>query len=113
MSSDLQTPFDVGIVMATVARPTMAEAVRSVFAQRFGGRIQVLIGIDRWLGDRALVEQLRVGGDVDGLWARALEVLAAYTGGGDTGDGGDGHGAPAGAVHPDAVGRRTNSFWRR
>ena len=53
MSSDLQTPFDVGIVMATVARPTMAEAVRSVFAQRFGGRIQVLIGIDRWLGDRA------------------------------------------------------------
>jgi hypothetical protein len=59
MSSDLQTPFDVGIVMATVARPTMAEAVRSVFAQRFGGRIQVLIGIDRWLGDRALVEQLR------------------------------------------------------
>ena len=45
--------------MATVVRPTLAQAVRSVFAQRFAGRIQVLIGVDRWQGDRALVEQLR------------------------------------------------------
>lgn len=58
MTSILQTPFDVGIVMVTVVRPTLAQAVRSVFAQRFGGRIQVLIGIDRWSGERADVAQL-------------------------------------------------------
>jgi hypothetical protein len=56
---DLQKPFDVGVVMATVVRPTLAEAVRSVFAQQFPGRIQILIGVDRWQGDRAAVEQLR------------------------------------------------------
>jgi hypothetical protein len=58
MAGTLQTPFDVGIVMATVVRPTLAQAVRSVFAQRFDGRIQVLIGVDRWAGERALVDQL-------------------------------------------------------
>jgi hypothetical protein len=56
---DLQQPFDVGIVMATVVRPTLEGAVRSVFAQQFAGRIQILIGVDRWQGDRAAVEQLR------------------------------------------------------
>ena len=45
--------------MTTVVRPTLGEAVRSVFAQQFGGRIQMLIGVDRWHGDRAAVEQLR------------------------------------------------------
>ena len=59
MPTDLQTPFDVGIVIATVVRPTLAGAVESVFAQRFAGRIQVLIGVDRWHGDRAIVEELR------------------------------------------------------
>ena len=59
MASDLQTPFDVGVVMTTVVRATLVQAVQSVFAQQFGGRIQVLIGIDRWQGDRAAVEQLR------------------------------------------------------
>jgi hypothetical protein len=32
---------------------------RTVFAQRFDGRIQILVGIDRWQGDRAGFEQLR------------------------------------------------------
>lgn len=58
MTDELQPPFDVGVVMVTVVRPTLVQAVRSVFAQRFSGRIQVLIGIDRWAGERALVEQL-------------------------------------------------------
>ncbi len=45
--------------MTTVVRATLVQAVHSVFAQQFGGRIQVLIGIDRWQGDRAAVEQLQ------------------------------------------------------
>jgi hypothetical protein len=56
---DLQTPFDVGVVTVTVVRETFAQALRSVFAQHFGGRIQLLVGVDRWQGDRAVVEQLR------------------------------------------------------
>ncbi|MEO8537856.1 MAG: hypothetical protein ABI533_10025 [Betaproteobacteria bacterium] len=59
MTADLQRPFDVGVVVATVARPTLGTAVRSIFAQRFDGRIHVLIGIDRWAGDRDTVERLR------------------------------------------------------
>lgn len=58
MPEDLQKPFDVGIVMVTVVRPTLVQAVRSIFAQRFSGRIQILIGIDRWSGERAIIEQL-------------------------------------------------------
>ena len=42
----------------TVVRPTIAQAMRSVFAQQFPGRIQMLVGIDRWEGPRALLEQL-------------------------------------------------------
>ena len=58
MPPDLQRPFDVGVVMVTVVRPTFAQALRSVFAQRFAGRIHILVGIDRWQGDRASVEAL-------------------------------------------------------
>ena len=43
----LQPPFDVAVVMPTILRPTLADALRSVFAQRFPGRIQVLLGIDQ------------------------------------------------------------------
>lgn len=58
MVDDLQTPFEVGVVMATIVRPTIAQALRSVYAQRFTGRIQVLIGIDRWEGDRCMLQPL-------------------------------------------------------
>ena len=58
MEKNLQTPFDVAVVMPTVVRPTIAQAMRSVFAQQFPGRIQILVGIDRWEGPRALLEQL-------------------------------------------------------
>jgi hypothetical protein len=57
MSADLQTPFDASVVMVPVVRDTFAQALRSVFAQAFAGRMQVL-GVDRWLGDRAGVEEL-------------------------------------------------------
>ena len=58
MAEDLQTPFDVGVVMATVLRPTFAQALRSVYAQRFTGRIHVLVGVDRWKGDRGTLDAL-------------------------------------------------------
>ena len=58
MEKDLQTPFDVAVVMTTIARPTLAQAMRSVFAQHFAGRIQVVVGIDRWGGPRALLDEL-------------------------------------------------------
>ena len=58
MTPDLQTPFDAAIVVPTVVRPTLGQAIRSVYAQAFGGRIQVLIGIDRWVGERAYVDAL-------------------------------------------------------
>jgi hypothetical protein len=58
MAEDLQTPFDVGVAMVTVMRPTFAQALRSVYAQRFSGRIHVVVGIDRWEGERATLEAL-------------------------------------------------------
>lgn len=59
MPADLQRPFDVAVVMVTVVRPTFAQALRSVFAQAFAGRIHVLVGVDRWQGDRATVAALQ------------------------------------------------------
>jgi hypothetical protein len=58
VSAALQPPFDAAIVMTTVARPSIQQAIRSVFAQRFEGRIQILVGIDRWQGERALIDGL-------------------------------------------------------
>jgi hypothetical protein len=58
MNADIQTPFDVAIVMATVVRPSLSQAIRSIFGQRFAGRIQILVGIDRWDGEPAILEAL-------------------------------------------------------
>lgn len=58
MEKDLQTPFDAAVVMPTVVRPTIADALRSVYAQQFAGRIQVVVGIDRWEGPRDLLDAL-------------------------------------------------------
>lgn len=58
MEADLQTPFDVAVVMVTVVRETLAQALRSVYSQVNAGRIHVLLGIDRWTGERAIVEEL-------------------------------------------------------
>jgi len=99
MNKDLQTPFDIAIVVATVVRPTLAQAIRSVYAQRFGGRIQVLIGIDQWQGERAMLDALvaecpshvavtqlelgystsqRHGGLYPGHFGGALKTLLSY-----------------------------------
>jgi hypothetical protein len=58
MMANTQTPFDIAVVMTTVVRPTIQQAIRSVFAQQFEGRIQILVGIDKWEGDRALLDGL-------------------------------------------------------
>lgn len=54
----LQQPFDFAVVMPTVLRPTVAEAIQSVFDQRFDARVQLLIGIDAAARDPSQVEQI-------------------------------------------------------
>ena len=54
----LQPPFDVAVVVPTVLRPEFARAVRSVYAQDFAGRVQILVGIDEAQGDPALLATL-------------------------------------------------------
>ncbi|MGB8841701.1 MAG: glycosyltransferase [Aliidongia sp.] len=49
---DRQAPFEVAIVLPTLLRPSLGRAVRSVFAQDFPGRLQILVGIDWAEGDR-------------------------------------------------------------
>jgi len=58
VSTGLQTPFDVAVVMTTVVRRSIQQAIRSVFAQQFGGRIQILVGIDKWEGERVILDAL-------------------------------------------------------
>jgi hypothetical protein len=62
---DLQRPADVAVVMPTVIRPTLKEALQSVFRQQPARRIQVLIGIDRPSGD--------IGPDVGAIAAICAE----------------------------------------
>lgn len=52
-AGDPRQPADVAVVMPTVIRPVIAEALRSIYAQTLAGRIQVVIGIDVARGDPA------------------------------------------------------------
>jgi hypothetical protein len=45
-----QAPVDVAVVMTTVLRSVILDAVGSIYQQTFAGRIQVLIGVDKPLG---------------------------------------------------------------
>ena len=54
----LQTPFDFAVVMPSILRPTIADAIASVFAQDFPGRVQLLIGVDEPIGEMRHVEVL-------------------------------------------------------
>jgi len=49
--TDLQTPFDVAVVMPTIGRDSIFEAISSIYAQEGVGRIQLLIGVDVPDGD--------------------------------------------------------------
>jgi hypothetical protein len=54
----MQDTFDVAVVMPSMLRPQLKDALRSIFAQDLPGRIQVLIGIDTFDGDYSLVESV-------------------------------------------------------
>ena len=54
--SRLQEPFEVAVIMPTILRPELKDALRSVFAQTIQGRIHVLIGIDRPTADLSLLD---------------------------------------------------------
>jgi hypothetical protein len=56
--ASLQDPVDFAVVIPTILRPTIKDAIQSVFDQRFDGSIQMLIGIDASRSDLARVEQL-------------------------------------------------------
>jgi predicted SAM-dependent methyltransferase len=55
----VQPPFDAAVVIPTRLRPSLLQAVRSVFAQSCTGRIQILIGIDRPDGDPNILQTLK------------------------------------------------------
>ena len=56
--ASVQRPFDAAVVIPTVLRPTLKDAVLSVFHQTFPGRIQVLIGIDKTAGDDRVIDEI-------------------------------------------------------
>jgi len=47
------------VIITTVLRPTLKRAVESVFRQAFAGSVQILIGVDKALGDRAVLDEIR------------------------------------------------------
>ena len=50
--------FDIAVVIPTIMRSELERAVRSVFAQDYPGRIQILIGIDVRAGPEGLAERI-------------------------------------------------------
>ena len=58
--TSLQEPFDVAVVMPTTLRPSLEKAIQSIFDQDLDGRIQIMIGIDKALGDRKILEELKM-----------------------------------------------------
>lgn len=50
--------FDFAVVMSTILRPSIADALRSIFAQDFAGTVQTLVGVDVPRGDISLVEKV-------------------------------------------------------
>ena len=54
---DMQQPMDAAVVIPTVLRPHLAPALHSIFAQRFAGRIHIMVGIDAIKGELDVIEQ--------------------------------------------------------
>ncbi len=46
-AADAQAPAAVAVVMPTILRPCIADAVESIYRQTFAGRIQLMIGVDK------------------------------------------------------------------
>lgn len=53
-----QESAEVAVVLQTVLRPSVERAIRSVFEQDVAGRIHLLIGVDKRLGDPAPMNRL-------------------------------------------------------
>ena len=56
--AQLQNTFDAAVVIPTILRPELADALRSIFAQDLGGRIHVLIGIDKLAADLSMLDAI-------------------------------------------------------
>lgn len=56
LDADLQVQAAAAVVIPTILRPSLARALTSVFAQDFGGRVQILIGIDQPQGSMEMLE---------------------------------------------------------
>ncbi len=48
---DIQAGFDVAVIMPTVGRPEIIQAIQSVYDQSGVDRIQILIGVDKPVGE--------------------------------------------------------------
>jgi hypothetical protein len=44
---DAQAPADVAVIIGTVLRPSLLDAIESVYRQDLGGTIQILVGVDK------------------------------------------------------------------
>lgn len=58
-TTDVQRPADVTVVLPTVGRSSLRDAVRSIYAQRGIGRLNLLIGVDAPLGDPVVFDDVR------------------------------------------------------
>jgi hypothetical protein len=52
----MQPPFDAAIVIATIMRPSLAQALRSIFRQTFRRRTQIVLGVDKVVADRGFLD---------------------------------------------------------
>ena len=57
-STDPQRTYDAAVIIPTILRPHLKQAIESVFAQNFTGRVQILIGIDAINGNPDLIADL-------------------------------------------------------
>lgn len=57
---DAQAPADAAVVMVTILRPCIRDALESIYRQEFRGTIQILVGIDKASGPiEPLLDALR------------------------------------------------------
>lgn len=53
-----QKPADIAVVMPTLMRTCIVDAIRGVYAQDFSGSIQILIGVDITEGDAGVIAKV-------------------------------------------------------
>ena len=58
--TSVQKPATVAVVLQTILRPSVERAIRSVFAQELHGQIHLLVGVDKRVGDPALLTRVLV-----------------------------------------------------